>query len=112
MLQNRFLAQSFGRYDSKVQVAVIHKKNVLPHRVNILLNIPPAIFLANPPEYNALDAKFDAWLNLSHLENATVLVIVRISAMTVDSSSSAVAPVLVQIGVLPQTHQRPSATQI
>ena len=51
------------------------------HRLNSLLNIPPARLLANPPEYIALEAKFDAWLNLSHLEKATVFVIVRTSAI-------------------------------
>ena len=51
------------------------------HRLNSLLNIPPARLLANPPEYIALEAKFEAWLNLSHLEKATVFVIVRTSAI-------------------------------
>jgi len=46
------------------------------------LIMPVAIFLANPPEYNAFDAKFVAWLNLSHLEKAKVFVIVSTIAMT------------------------------
>ena len=29
-------------------------------RLNNLLNMPPARFLAIPPEYNALEARFDA----------------------------------------------------
>src|SRR6266536_5703140 len=55
------------------------------YRKNLLTN-PPATFLASPPEYNALLAKFDAWLNLSALENATVFVIVRMNAMTITIS--------------------------
>lgn len=31
-----------------------------PHRLNNRLTKPPAIFLANPPEYIALDARFSA----------------------------------------------------
>ena len=53
----------------------------LLYRPNSLLNIPPARLLAMPPEYMAVDARFDAWLNLSHLENASVFVIVRTNAM-------------------------------
>lgn len=52
------------------------------YRVKSLLNTPPATLLAKPPPYMALDAKFEAWLNLSHLEKASVFVIVRTSAMT------------------------------
>ena len=51
---------------------------------NIRLNIPPAKLLAIPPEYMALEARLDAWLNLSHREKARVFVIVRTSAMTAD----------------------------
>jgi hypothetical protein len=43
----------------------------------------PAMDLANPPPLNAEFARFDAWLNLSHLENAIVLVMVRIKAMAI-----------------------------
>lgn len=46
------------------------------------LNRPPARFLAIPPEYMALEARLDAWLNLSQRENARVFVIVRTRAMT------------------------------
>ena len=59
----------------------LYVKRLHIHRLNSLLNIPPARLLANPPEYIALEAKFDAWLNLSHLEKATVFVIVRTSAI-------------------------------
>ena len=41
------------------------------------------MFLASPEPYIAFDAKPLAWLNLSHLEKASVFVIVRTSAMTV-----------------------------
>jgi hypothetical protein len=44
--------------------------------------IPPATFLARPPVFNALPAKFDACPNLSHLENASVFVTVKLNAMT------------------------------
>jgi hypothetical protein len=44
--------------------------------------MPPATFLASPPVFNALPAKFDACPNLSHLENASVFVTVKLSAMT------------------------------
>jgi hypothetical protein len=47
-----------------------------------------AMFPAKPPEYSALPARFDAWLNLSHLENARLLVIVRASAIAVDPEVS------------------------
>ena len=45
--------------------------------------MPPAILLAIPPEYKALPARLDAWLNLSHLEKASVFVIERASAMAI-----------------------------
>lgn len=35
-----------------------------------------------PPEYIALEARLEAWLNLSHRENAKVFVMVRMSAIT------------------------------
>lgn len=50
--------------------------------VNILLNTLPATACANPPVLSALLAKLVAWLNLSHLEKATVFVMVRASAIT------------------------------
>lgn len=40
------------------------------------------MFLAMPPEYMALEARLDAWLNLSQREKARVFVIVRMRAMT------------------------------
>jgi len=43
---------------------------------------PPATFLARLPEPNAVEARFDAWLNLSHREKATVFVMVRTRAIT------------------------------
>lgn len=46
--------------------------------------MPPARLFAIPPEYNAFDARFEAWLNLSHLENASVFVIVKINAIATD----------------------------
>jgi len=52
-------------------------------RLNNRLNMPPAMFRAIPLEYMALEARFDAWLNLSQREKATVFVMVRMSAMTV-----------------------------
>ena len=77
------------------------------HRLNSLLNIPPARLLASPPEYIALEAKFDAWLNLSHLEKATVFVTVRTSAIAklarkgVSRLSNARKPNDTQLGLLP-----------
>lgn len=50
-----------------------------------LKNLPimfPAKFLAKPEPLNALPAKLEAWLNLSHLENATVFVMVKANAIT------------------------------
>jgi len=44
--------------------------------------MPPATFRARPPVFNALPAKFDAWPNLSHLENASVFVTVKLNAIT------------------------------
>jgi hypothetical protein len=55
----------------------------LSYRLKKLLTIPPARFLANPDPYKAPEAKPVAWLNLSHLENARVFVIVRTRAITV-----------------------------
>jgi hypothetical protein len=52
------------------------------YRLNKPLIIPPARFLAIPDPYIAFEAKPVAWLNLSHLEKASVFVIVRTSAMT------------------------------
>jgi len=42
----------------------------------------PAMFLASPDPMSAEPANAFALLNLSHLENATVFVIVRINATT------------------------------
>ena len=42
----------------------------------------PATFLAIPLDWNALDARFEAWLNRSQREKATVFVMVRIRATT------------------------------
>jgi hypothetical protein len=44
-----------------------------------------------PPE-KADPAKLDAWLNLSHLENASVFIIVKTSAMTCDTNSCQQTP--------------------
>ena len=52
-----------------------------------------------PPECIALEAKFDAWLNLSHREKARVFVMVRTNA----------------IATVPEAHQQnviPSSTHI
>jgi len=38
-----------------------------------------------PPEYMALDARLEAWLNLSQREKARVFVIVKVSAIAVGS---------------------------
>lgn len=48
--------------------------------LKILPNIPVAKLPAIPPE-RAFEANDEAWLNLSHLENARVLVMVRIRAI-------------------------------
>jgi len=45
--------------------------------------MPRATDCAKPPELRALEAKLVAWLNLSHLEKATVFVMVRTRAMAV-----------------------------
>lgn len=42
--------------------------------------MPVATLLAKPPEDNALPAMLDAWPNLSHLEKASVFVIVKLNA--------------------------------
>lgn len=52
------------------------------HHENIRPTIPVAIVPAQLLEPKAEDAMFDAWLNLSQREKATVFVMVRISAMT------------------------------
>ena len=62
-------------------ISLLSNTPKLPHRPNNLPNIPPARLLAIPPEYIALEARFDAWLNLSHREKARVLVIVRTNAI-------------------------------
>ena len=47
----------------------------------------PARVLANPPPLNAPLVRLEAWLNLSHLEKATVFVIVRTRAITISMST-------------------------
>jgi len=44
--------------------------------------MPVATVPARFPVENAVPARFDAWLNLSHLENASVFVMVNTSAIT------------------------------
>jgi hypothetical protein len=44
--------------------------------------MPVATVPARFPVLNAVPARFDAWLNLSHLEKASVFVMVNTSAMT------------------------------
>lgn len=44
-----------------------------------------AMLPARLPEYSALPARFDAWLNLSHREKARVLVMVRMRAIAARS---------------------------
>lgn len=44
--------------------------------------MPLAMLPARPPEYRALPAMLDAWLNLSHLEKAMAFMMVRTKAMT------------------------------
>jgi len=51
-------------------------------RVKNRVIIPPATDLAKPPVDSAFPAIFDAWPNLSHLEKASVFVIVRLRAIT------------------------------
>lgn len=45
-------------------------------------SVAPPILLASPLALNAFVARFDAWLNLSQLKKAVVLVTVRRVAMT------------------------------
>jgi hypothetical protein len=63
--------------------------------------IPLATFPAIPPEYSALPAIFDACPNLSHLEKASVFVIVRLSAITIQIVS---IPVSTDLLSLTPTH--------
>ena len=49
--------------------------------VKSLLTMFPAKFLARPVDDTTPPAKLEAWLNLSHRENARVFVMVRINAM-------------------------------
>lgn len=76
--------------------------------MNNLLNNPPATLLANPPEYIALDAKVEAWLNLSHLENASVFVIVRTSAMANRGGDSQQVSLQVHNSINIESHLRSS----
>lgn len=52
-----------------------------PFYLNILPTIPLAIFPASPVVEKAVPAMLDAWLNLSHRENARELVMVRTIAI-------------------------------
>lgn len=67
------------------------EKNTQPLPPNTRLNIPPARLLAMPPEYMALDARLEAWLNLSQREKARVFVIVKVSAIAVGSEGGVLA---------------------
>lgn len=60
----------------------LHPRPYLKNLPTILLAILPARF----PDPNADPARFDAWLNLSHLENAKLFVIVKTSAITIPKS--------------------------
>ena len=83
------LVQLIQHYLRSLSISLrLYVKRSHIHRLNNLLNIPPARLLASPPEYIALEARFDAWLNLSHLENATVFVIVRTSAIAKSARGS------------------------
>lgn len=52
-----------------------------PFYLNILPTIPLAMFPASPVVEKAVPAMLDAWLNLSHRENARELVMVRTIAI-------------------------------
>lgn len=54
--------------------------------------MPVATVPARFPVLNAVPARFDAWLNLSHLEKASVFVMVNTSAMTSRKSASLYTP--------------------
>lgn len=62
----------------------LHPPSYLKNLPTILLAILPARF----PDPSADPARFDAWLNLSHLENAKLFVIVKTSAITVPTKSA------------------------
>jgi len=89
ILTVRFIFRSF--HTKAVQNGIIHHPS-LPfarrgrplcyQRPKNLPIIPPATFLAIPLVFSALPAKFDACPNLSHLEKASVFVIVKLNAMT------------------------------
>ena len=51
------------------------------HLPKILPTILLAMFPARPEEPNALPARFEAWLNLSHREKARLLVMVKTRAI-------------------------------
>jgi hypothetical protein len=55
----------------------------LDYDLHNLLRRPVVIVLAKPPEFRALDARLVAWLNLSHLEKAIVLVVVSTRAIAI-----------------------------
>lgn len=79
--------------------------NVKNQPLNIRLNIPPARLLAMPPEYMALEARLEAWLNLSQREKASVFVIVRMRAMTRDWGKRCL---LARVSLTCQTQTPPS----
>lgn len=54
--------------------------------------MPVATVPARFPVLNAVPARFDAWLNLSHLEKASVFVMVNTSAMTSRKSAFLYTP--------------------
>ena len=62
------------------------------HRLNTRLNMFPAMLRANPPVSMAREAMLDAWENLSAREKARVLVIVRMSAITMGRGLLALVP--------------------
>jgi hypothetical protein len=68
-------------YVSKLQFIENFIISFLDYDLHNLLRRPVVIVLARPPEFRALDARLVAWLNLSHLEKAIVLVVVSTRAM-------------------------------
>lgn len=61
--------------------------------MNIRLNMLLARLPARLPEYRALPARFEAWLNLSQREKARLFVIVRVRAMAI-KTKDLLAPIL------------------
>jgi len=66
----------------KYMLLIVKPLASLSHLEKNLPIMPLATFVAIPPELNAPPAKFEACPNLSHLENASVFVTVRLSAIT------------------------------